>query len=369
MIVDNDHDPIVAFLGLGLISGSLAGALKHRDWRAELIAWGPRAPSLERGLALGLIDRFSLDLSTVVAEADVIVIGAPPEATAQLLPEVLDLAFASGEPVVTDMASIKGVIVEAAGTDYPRFVPGHPIAGSENSGVEAAYPELFFGREVILTPSGDTDASALKTVERLWTTAGARITHMSVADHDAALAASSHVPHMVAYALTSMLADHALSPMQHGGGALRDMTRIAAGHPAIWPDICVQNADPIVDALDELISELSAIRDVVSERDRAALLARLESARVARRNLPTTIPSTEAMSEMRVPVLDRQGELAAIATLAADLDVNIYDLEIAHSAEGPRGVVVLVVETAMTERLQGGLMALGYRPSSRSLEA
>ena len=180
MIVDNDHDPIVAFLGLGLISGSLAGALKHRDWRADLIAWGPRAPSLERGLALGLIDRFSLDLSTVVAEADVIVIGAPPEATAQLLPKVLDLAFASGEPVVTDMASIKGVIVEAAGTDYPRFVPGHPIAGSENSGVEAAYPELFDGREVILTPSSDTDTSALKTVERLWTTAGALVEHRAL---------------------------------------------------------------------------------------------------------------------------------------------------------------------------------------------
>ena len=107
----------------------------------------------------------------------------------------------------------------------------------------------------------------------------------------------------------------------------------------------------------------------MSERDRAALLERLESARVARRNLPTTIPSTEAMSEMRIPILDRKGEVAAIATLAADLDVNIYDLEIAHSAEGPQGVVVLVVETAMTERLQGGLMALGYRPSSRSLEA
>ena len=219
--MDADHDPIVAFLGLGLISGSLAGALKRSNWRADLIAWGPRAPSLERGVALGLIDRFSLDLSTVVAEADVIVIGAPPEATAQLLPEVLDLAASSGEPVVTDMASVKGVIVEAAGSNYPRFVPGHPIAGSENSGVGAAYPELFDGREVILTPSGETDTSALKTVERLWTTAGARITHMSVEDHDAALAASSHVPHMVAYAMTSMLADHVLAPMKHGGGALR----------------------------------------------------------------------------------------------------------------------------------------------------
>ena len=283
MIVDNDHDPIVAFLGLGLISGSLAGALKGRDWRADLIAWGPRARSLERGLALGLIDRFSLDLSTVVAEADVVVIGAPPEATAQLLPEVLDLAFASGEPVVTDMASIKGVIVEAAGTDYPRFVPGHPIAGSENSGVEAAYPELFFGREVILTPSGDTDASALKTVERLWTTAGARITHMSVADHDAALAASSHVPHMVAYALTSMLADHALSPMQHGGGALRDMTRIAASDPLMWRDIALTNRDAILTAMDAMAQEHDHLRTLIAEADGDAIETFFARCRAVRR--------------------------------------------------------------------------------------
>ena len=283
MIVDNDHDPIVAFLGLGLISGSLAGALKRRDWRADLIAWGPRAPSLERGLALGLIDRFSLDLSTVVAEADVIVIGASPEATAQLLPEVLDLAFASGEPVVTDMASIKGVIVEAAGTDYPRFVPGHPIAGSENSGVEAAYPELFDGREVILTPSGNTDTSALKTVERLWATAGARITHMSVADHDAALAASSHVPHMVAYALTSMLADHALSPMQHGGGALRDMTRIAASDPLMWRDIALTNRDAILTAMDAMAQEHDHLRTLIAEADGDAIETFFARCRAVRR--------------------------------------------------------------------------------------
>jgi len=283
LIVDNDNDPIVAFLGLGLISGSLAGALKRRDWRADLIAWGPRAPSLEHGLALGLIDRFSLDLSTVVAEADVVVIGAPPEATAQLLPEVLDLAFASGEPVVTDMASIKGVIVEAAGTDYSRFVPGHPISGSENSGVEAADPELFDGREVILTPSNDTDASALKTVERLWTTAGARITHMSVADHDAALAASSHVPHMVAYALTSMLADHALSPMQHGGGALRDMTRIAASDPLMWRDIALTNRDAILTAMDAMAQEHDHLRTLIAEADGDAIETFFARCRAVRR--------------------------------------------------------------------------------------
>jgi len=269
--VDADHDPIVAFLGLGLISGSLAGALKRGNWRADLIAWGPREPSLARGLALGLIDRFSLDLPAVVAEADLIVIGAPPEATAQMLPEVLDLASASGEPVVTDMASIKGVIVEAAGTDYPRFVPGHPIAGSENSGVSAAYPELFDGREVILTPSRDTDPSALRTVERLWTTAGARITHMSVADHDAALAASSHMPHMVAYALTSMLAGHVLSPMKHGGGALRDMTRIAASDPLMWSDITLTNRDAILAAMDAMAQEQDHLRTLIAEADSEAI--------------------------------------------------------------------------------------------------
>ena len=269
--MDADHDPIVAFLGLGLISGSLAGALKRGNWRADLIAWGPREPSLARGLALGLIDRFSLDLPAVVAEADLIVIGAPPEATAQMLPEVLDLASASGEPVVTDMASIKGVIVEAAGTDYPRFVPGHPIAGSENSGVSAAYPELFDGREVILTPSRDTDPSALRTVERLWTTAGARITHMSVADHDAALAASSHMPHMVAYALTSMLAGHVLSPMKHGGGALRDMTRIAASDPLMWSDITLTNRDAILAAMDAMAQEHDHLRTLIAEADSDAI--------------------------------------------------------------------------------------------------
>mgnify|MGYP002845389828 FL=1 len=295
--MDADHDPIVAFLGLGLISGSLAGALKRGNWRADLIAWGPRAPSLERGLGLGLIDRFSLDLPTVVAEADVIVVGAPPAATAQLLPEVLDLASASGEPAITDMASIKGVIVEAAGTGYPRFVPGHPIAGSENSGVEAAYPELFDGREVILTPSVDTDTSALKTVERLWTAAGARITHMSVADHDAALAASSHVPHMVAYALTSMLADNGLSPMKHGGGALRDMTRIAASDPLMWRDIALTNRDAILNAMDAMAQEHDYLRTLIAEADGDAIKTFFARCREVRRKhddiLNPLTPETE----------------------------------------------------------------------------
>ena len=157
----------IAFLGLGLISGSLAGALRAVRWRGELIAWGPRARSLERGHALGLIDRFSLKLEAVVEDAEIVVIGAPPIATAELLPEVLRLAQVHGEPIVTDMASIKASVVEAATPQYAKFVPGHPIAGSEHSGVEAAV-SIFSWEEVILTPLPETDSNAVNVVQALW---------------------------------------------------------------------------------------------------------------------------------------------------------------------------------------------------------
>jgi len=124
---------------------------------------------------------------------------------------------------------------------------------------------------------------ALNTVERLWTTAGAHITHMSVADHDAALAASSHVPHMVAYALTSMLADHALSPMQHGGGALRDMTRIAASDPLMWRDIALTNRDAILTAMDAMAQEHDHLRTLIAEADGDAIETFFARCRAVRR--------------------------------------------------------------------------------------
>ena len=252
---------------MGLISGSLAGALKTAGWRGQRLGWGPRVPSLEKGLALGLIDHFSLDLDEVLDAADIVVIGAPPKATAQLLTEVIDRAAHCGSPIVTDMASIKGFIVDSVKRTYPRFIPGHPIAGSEHSGVEAAKADLFQGREVILTPLPDSDERALLAVEEMWVAAGARITHMSVADHDAALAASSHAPHMLAYALTAMLDDHDLLPMKHGGGALRDMTRIAASDPVMWRDIALTNREALLDAMDALAVEHSRLRELIDAGD------------------------------------------------------------------------------------------------------
>jgi prephenate dehydrogenase len=146
------------------------------------------------------------------------------------------------------------------------------------------------------------------------------------------------------------------------------MTRIAAGHPGIWPDICAENRPAIVEMLDRLISGLSDMRDIVDKSDRDGLLGVLERAHVARRNLPARITHPEELCEVRVPVPDRAGVLADVTTLAAELDVSIADLEIAHSSEGDRGVLILLVPADRVERLQGGLVDRGYRPAVRTLE-
>ncbi len=258
----------VALLGLGLISGSLALALRRSGFGGELIGWGPREPSLQRGLELGVIDRYRLDLDAVLADADMIVVGAPPIPSGDLLAEVLPkVASLPHQPIVTDLASIKGWIVDRAGHDYPRFVPGHPIAGSEHSGVAAGRADLFAGREIILTPQPETDPVAVDAVTAMWLLTNARVTCMPIADHDAALAASSHSPHMVAYAITMALADDPLDPMQHGGGALRDMTRIAGSDPVMWRDIALTNRDAVITAIEDVERELARLKTLIANSD------------------------------------------------------------------------------------------------------
>ena len=145
------------------------------------------------------------------------------------------------------------------------------------------------------------------------------------------------------------------------------MTRVAAGHPAIWPDICMENRSAITDVLDELLDELEEMRLIVSRGDRSELLSRLEAARNSRRSLSVGAPEPSRLTEVRVAIRDQKGELARITTLAADLGVNIYDVEIAHSTEGPRGVVLLLVDSEAAERFGSGLAETGYRPSLNPL--
>ena len=274
----------IALVGLGLISGSLARALQASQWDGKLIAWGPREPSLKRGLELGVIDDYSLDLNDIVEQADVIVIGAPPIATADMISQLTSLLSSAGkQTTITDLASIKGYVVDAASADYPFFVPGHPIAGSEHSGVEHSDATLFAGREIILTPSENTDAAAVDTVTAMWALTGAYIRQMSVKAHDAMLAASSHMPHIVSYALTGALERDEADPMIHGGGALRDMTRIAGSDPLMWADIAVTNRAALLDAIDQFDAEMKSLRAMIDAQDADAMRAYFATCRAHRR--------------------------------------------------------------------------------------
>src|SRR5207248_11229170 len=278
-------------------------------------------------------------------------------------------ALANTTGVVTDVGSVKAPIV--ASVDDPRFVGGHPMAGSEQEGVDGADPELFEGATWVLTPTSATDNAAYLEVRSVVTALGANVVAVDPERHDELVALVSHVPHLTAATLMDLAAEkseeHA-TLLRLAAGGFRDMTRIAAGHPGIWPDICAENRDAVVATLDRLVAALEKMRSTVAAGDRAALLAALERARAARINLPTGAPRPEDVVEIRVPVPDRPGVLAEVTTLAGELDVNIWDLEIAHPAEGDRGVLLLIVDARHADLVRGALIARGYRPSLQRLQ-
>jgi len=188
--------------------------------------------------------------------------------------------------------------------------------------------------------------------------------------HDRLVAVVSHVPHLAAASLMQVADDRAdehRALLRLAAGGFRDMTRIASGNPSIWPDVCAENSEAIGEALDELIDQLSSVRRAIAADDRAGVLSLLEQAQRARVNLPVAIEGELELAELRVAIFDRPGEIARVATLATDVDVNIFDLEIAHSAEGQRGIMIMLVEARLAERLAGALMAHDYRPSIRAL--
>ncbi|HWE66042.1 MAG TPA: prephenate dehydrogenase [Acidimicrobiales bacterium] len=353
--------PRALVVGTGLIGGSIALSLRQRGWHVSgLDADDER---LAEAVAAGVIDASGDDL-----EAQVVFVATPATAVAEVVRQVLATEGRRDDAVVTDVSGVKTAIVAAA--DHPRFIGGHPMAGSEQVGLRGADPDLFEGAVWVLTPTSETDLNAFTALQGVVAALGADVLVLSPSDHDRLVAVVSHVPHLVAATLMNAAAtgaeqDGALLRLAAGG--FRDMTRVAAGHPGIWPDICSENAGPIVQALDALVAELTVMRDRVAGHDRDSLLQVLQRASAARRNLPARIVRPDHLSVLRIPVPDRHGVLAEITSLAADLGISIYDIEIAHSAEGPRGVLILVVDTAEAPKLRDAVEALGYRCQSEVL--
>jgi prephenate dehydrogenase len=353
--------PRALVVGTGLIGGSVALALRRRGWHVSGI--DADKVRMAEALEAGVIDAAGDDLA-----AEVVFIATPATTVTDVARAILEDAARRPDAVVTDVSGVKSAIVEAA--DHPRFIGGHPMAGSEQIGLRGADPDLFEGAAWVLTPTATTDLDAFTRLQTVVGELGADVIVLSAADHDRLVAVVSHVPHLVAATLMNAAVagaekDGALLRLAAGG--FRDMTRVAAGHPGIWPDICAENAEAIIGALDALVGELSEMRNRVAARDREALLGVLQHASAARRNLPARATRPDHLSELRIPVPDREGVLAEITSLAADAGISIYDIEIAHSAEGPRGVLILVVETVQVATLQEAVESKGYRSRAEQL--
>ncbi|MCB1030839.1 MAG: prephenate dehydrogenase/arogenate dehydrogenase family protein [Acidimicrobiales bacterium] len=344
-------------LGLGLIGGSIALGLRSSGW--FITGSDTDAGVAARALELGVIDAVGLD-----PHSEITFVCAP----VQHIVEAATMALSNTSGIVTDVGSVKSSVCSELAD--PRFVGGHPMAGSEQLGVEGARAEMFEGAVWVLTPVESTDPDAHRVVRTVVRSLGADVVELSPERHDGLVAVVSHVPHLTAAALMSIAAqrsDEHAALLRLAAGGFRDMTRIAAGTPTIWPAICSENRTAIVEVVDQVVSELERLRDFILADDRNGLLASLETAQEARRNLPSSAVQPEGLAEARIPILDRPGAIAEVSTLAAELGVNIFDLEIAHSSEGDRGVLILVIDRDGTEPLRQGLDQLGYRISVTAL--
>ncbi len=346
-------------MGLGLIGGSIALALRQRGWTVS--GHDTDAARVERALQEGVIDEARID-----ADAVVTFVAVPVSRVAMVAREILS-ANATG--LVTDVGSVKSSVVAAVGD--PRFIGGHPMAGSELEGLDGADAEMFEGAVWVLTPTSATADGDLSRLRAVIATLGAEVVAVPPERHDALVALVSHVPHLTAATLMGLADDQAdehAALLRLAAGGFRDMTRIASGHPGIWLDICAENRTAVLAALDGLVRSLGEVRDVVASGDRGALLDRLERARKARANLPSRVARPSDLVELRIPVPDRAGVLAEVTTLASELGASIADIEIAHSAEGDKGVIIVLVDAAAGDLLRGGLIARGYRPAISRLQ-
>jgi prephenate dehydrogenase len=341
-------------IGLGLMGGSVALGLRRRGWYVH--GDDARSDTVDRAVERGVVDAAGLERS-----AEITVVAVPVLAVA----DQVKRALAETDGVVTDIGSVKAPVCEAC--DDPRFVGGHPMAGSELSGIDGADGDMFSGAVWVLTPVASTDDRALALVSGVARELGAEVLALAPERHDQVVAVVSHVPHLAAATLMTLASDRAeehAALLRLAAGGFRDMTRIASGHPGIWLDICTQNRPAIVAGLDGLIERLGEIRTVVASDDRDALQRTLARARDARTNLPGRVTQPEQIAEVRIPIPDRPGAAAEVFTLAAELGVNIASFEVVHMAENSnRGVAVVLVDAASSELFRGGLMARGFKPA------
>ena len=358
----------VTVVGVGLMGGSLAAALRALPDAPHVTGVDPDEPTLAIALEKGVVDDVASvdECASALASADLVVLATPAAAVSQWLARLGTIGYGG---VVTDVASTKAAVMKEAARLLPAaatFIGGHPMAGSERSGVAAADADLFKGAYYVLTPADDADADAYQRLHRLVMSIGARVISLDAVAHDEAVAAISHVPHVAASALTNLAAQRASSGsdvLRLAAGGFKDMTRIAAGSPDLWTGICLDNHDAVVRGLDELGAQLSQFAGLVRADDRAGVRAWLARAADVRRSLPAGwVPASERLRELTVAMTDRPGAVSAITQAAARAGCNIEDIGIDHVTEDTAVLHLLLTDEGDADALVSDLTANGFEP-------
>jgi prephenate dehydrogenase len=275
----------ICIVGVGLIGGSFALGLKKAGFSGHIVGAGRHLENLEHALGLGVVDSYHTDAAKAVEGADLVMLAVPMGAMKSLL-AMINPALKPGA-IITDAGSVKGSFVTDALAvlgSAERLVPGHPIAGTERSGVDAAFATLFENRKVILTPLPETDTEAVDAVRGLWAMTGADVESLSPEHHDRVLAATSHLPHVVAFSLVDTLATLQESEeiFRYAAGGFHDFTRIASSDPVMWRDICLSNRDAVLAMLDGLMTDLTALREHIDQCDSDTIERTFRRAKQAR---------------------------------------------------------------------------------------
>lgn len=332
----------VLIIGLGLIGGSLAKALRTRSCVGEVVGADRSEDECRLGLELGVIDRIADDLPAEVNAADLIVLAVPVKAMETVLEQIRP--YLKLQTLVTDVGSTKGNLVQAARRIFGHlpgtFIPGHPIAGAEKSGVRASDADLFEHHKVILTPLPETDPNATLELARLWQAVGAEVLQMEVGRHDEVLAATSHLPHLLAFSLVDTLAreEENLDIFRYAAGGFRDFTRIAASDPTMWHDICIANRDAILAQIDRYTTGVARLRAAIEQGSSEGMLGIFTRAKAARDHFTRLLNKAAYSSNdhTRAVHLRARGgaELNGEFSLPGDKSVSHRAIILAAIAEG-----------------------------------
>jgi len=266
----------LTIFGVGLIGGSLALALRKAGYCEKVVGCSRNAEHLQRAVDLGVIDSYTLDPKKAVQGADMILLAVPMRAIKPVLKSIVD--HIDADAIITDAGSAKGSVIRAAkeafgGKVSANFVAGHPIAGREKSSVEAAIDDLYIDHIVVLTPTSETNSDAVLRVKEMWQTAGATVEILDYKQHDDVLAATSHLPHVLAYSLVNTLSksQYGDAVFDYAAGGFKSFSRIASSDPVMWRDICLENKEAILSALNDFQQDLSDLSDLIKAEDEDAL--------------------------------------------------------------------------------------------------